>query len=436
LRNRTCFHNPNGRMGSPTNGTAPYHCCVQCAATLGCRAWTWWDGVQCALFSDVGPFGRGNCVSGTGVPQPRPPSPPKPPRPPWKPGSPNILFLQCDEMDGRVLDPDHPLSRVTTMPNLEALAKRGVNFVRAYAANPICACSRSSTFTGRFSSSIRAFSNVKSLTATIGKPDVADPNCASIIGYSSEWCVEQGRLANVSGTGTINTALAATGYDVHLFGKMDTGGGSTMMPPGATASGYHVANHADWRHDAPIMGLYYPGCTVHSWARGANITRPAFVPLEQQGNRWVDDDRPQGGPYPGDWKAVSECVKFLEAWTPADGPFALYCSVVDPHPPFWSRSTPTDPGSPLLSPGDPGHAWIDQVNETALNLTLRAIPWAQTRAEIHPADWYTSVTDGVEISPSSRPFHDRALAQRLTRAYHGQTAETDYVSARPTDGLR
>ena len=34
-----------------------------------------------------------------------------------------------------------------------------------------------------------------------------------------EWCVEQGRLSNVSATGTINTALAAAGYTVHLYGK-------------------------------------------------------------------------------------------------------------------------------------------------------------------------------------------------------------------------
>ena len=95
---------------------------------------------------------------------------------------PNLLFLQCDEMDGRVLDPTHPLSKVTKMPHLEALAARGVNFIRAYTVNPLCAPSRASTFTGRYASSIRAFSNVKSLTATIGNPDEPDPICADIIG--------------------------------------------------------------------------------------------------------------------------------------------------------------------------------------------------------------------------------------------------------------
>ena len=291
LRNATCFNNRAGRLQpDPPNTTEPAGCCKACVETQGCASWTHWNGVQCALFSDVGPeFPCSDGVSGTGgTPAPPPPLPP-----PSKRGAKSILFLQCDEMDGRVLDPTHPLSRVTSMPHIEALAARGVNFIRAYTANPICACSRASTFTGRYSSSIRAFSNVKSLTATIGHPHIPDPECASIIGYSPEWCVEQGRLANVSAKGTINTAIAAAGLAVHLFGKMDTGGGRTMLPPGATASGYHVAHHADWRHTAPIEGLYYPGCSLHSWARGANITRPAFVPLEQQGNSWIQDDRPQ-----------------------------------------------------------------------------------------------------------------------------------------------
>ena len=183
--------------------------------------------------------------------------------------------------------------------------------------------------------------------------------------------------------------------------------------------------------------------------------------------------------------------------------------MVDPHPPFWSRRTPTPPNSSLLSPGDPGNAWISQVNTTALNITLEDIPWNQTRAQIHPAvrvlgpwpqhlpsvtqpiqqqrglshrflclragqgdlrgrvdpgggplvrapppvvpwkqqrglshrgscvlqDWYTSVTDGVEIGPASQPFHDRALAQRLTTAYHGQTAETDYMMGLVMDAM-
>ena len=66
---------------------------------------------------------------------------------PTKPMRRNILFLQCDEMDGRVLDPSHPLSKVTKMPHLRKLAARGVNFVRGYCENPLCAPSRAGMHT-------------------------------------------------------------------------------------------------------------------------------------------------------------------------------------------------------------------------------------------------------------------------------------------------
>ena len=74
------------------------------------------------------------------------------------------------------------------------------------------------------------------------------------------------------------------------------------------------------------------------------------------------------------------------------------------------------------------------MNESALNDTLATIPWLP-REKTHPADWYTSVTDGVEMGPDSAPFGDWPLAHRLTRAYHGQTAETDYMMGMILDAL-
>ena len=44
----------------------------------------------------------------------------------------NILFLQSDQMDGRVLDPESPLWNIAALPNLRALASEGINFVNTY----------------------------------------------------------------------------------------------------------------------------------------------------------------------------------------------------------------------------------------------------------------------------------------------------------------
>ena len=58
--------------------------------------------------------------------------------------APNILFLMTDQMQGRVLDPDHPCQT----PNFDRLAARGVRLPRAYTPNAVCSPARASLMTG------------------------------------------------------------------------------------------------------------------------------------------------------------------------------------------------------------------------------------------------------------------------------------------------
>lgn len=58
---------------------------------------------------------------------------------------PNVLFLMTDQMQGRVLDPDH----VCKTPHFDALAARGMRFTRAYTPNAVCSPARASLMTGR-----------------------------------------------------------------------------------------------------------------------------------------------------------------------------------------------------------------------------------------------------------------------------------------------
>jgi arylsulfatase A-like enzyme len=60
------------------------------------------------------------------------------------PSTPNVLFLMCDGMQGRILDPGHP----THTPNIDALAALGTRILRAYSPNPICSPARASLMTG------------------------------------------------------------------------------------------------------------------------------------------------------------------------------------------------------------------------------------------------------------------------------------------------
>ncbi len=58
--------------------------------------------------------------------------------------APNILFLMTDQMQGRVLDPDHPC----LTPNFDRLAARGVRLPKAYTPNAVCSPARASLMTG------------------------------------------------------------------------------------------------------------------------------------------------------------------------------------------------------------------------------------------------------------------------------------------------
>jgi len=63
----------------------------------------------------------------------------------------NVLFIMCDQLRWDYLScAGHP-SLAT--PNIDALAKRGVRFDRAYVQSPICGPSRMSFYTGRYVSS-------------------------------------------------------------------------------------------------------------------------------------------------------------------------------------------------------------------------------------------------------------------------------------------
>ena len=256
---------------------------------------------------------------------------------------PNLLFLQCDEMDGRVLDPSHPLSRVTSMPHLTGLAERGVNFVRTYAENPLCAPSRASTWTGRRTASIRTWNNVKALTTMIDAPTVADATCASVVGYGDEWCVAEGKKQNISSLGSIRHALVALGYRVQLYGKMDTGGGVCRPEvDDCIANGYHDTGNWTAALNGPPPLTYFHGDLIHSWAGAAGISKAVFQPLVAE-NGWINESNPNGGPFAHDWPTIRQCVDWIGALDSSskigkDSPWALYCSICDPHPPYFVGS--------------------------------------------------------------------------------------------------
>jgi hypothetical protein len=112
------------------------------------------------------------------------------------PPPPNILFLMCDSMDGRVIDPTSPVSKMVATPNLDQLATTGVNFIRTYAASPQCVPSRTSMLAGRRTDQIRAFSNGNGLA---GDPSgKLDKMCLKV--YDREVCESWATTQRVNST--------------------------------------------------------------------------------------------------------------------------------------------------------------------------------------------------------------------------------------------
>ena len=60
----------------------------------------------------------------------------------------NFLFIMCDQLRADYLSCyGHPTLET---PHIDALAKRGVKFTRAYCQSPVCGPSRGSFYTGRY----------------------------------------------------------------------------------------------------------------------------------------------------------------------------------------------------------------------------------------------------------------------------------------------
>jgi len=139
----------------------------------------------------------------------------------------NILFIQCDSMDGRVMGcMGHPAMRRAT-PHLDALAAGGVLFGNTYSNNPICVPSRASMWSGQWTHHCEGWNNYKGLE---------------------------------SDAATFRTRLDEAGYLTQTFGKTDYLSGShtirARVTPWTRAAGIPRPSYRDHpptlrEHDQP-----------------------------------------------------------------------------------------------------------------------------------------------------------------------------------------
>ena len=298
---------------------------------------------------------------------------------------PNILFLMCDSMDGRVVDPSSPISKRVATPTLDSLAATGVNFIRTYAASPQCVPSRTTMLAGRRTDQIRAFSNGNGLA---GDPSTGGLDSTCVKDYDEQTCAEWAKSQNVSST--FFDALApvyAAGNAVEgdectlcVMGKVDVGQNIlTRYGPSATADGWHG------------------GPTLSILTRAADIrkpTKPDPRKITNDTDNYVHQE---------DWKMHTECIEWLQAegaarrrrsrqlgassssssspWSFSSSsssppPWFLYCSLNIPHPPFNTNAT-----------------WLASVDEAAVRAAKPV--WPANVSSYHPHDAYMSVSKAV-----------------------------------------
>ncbi len=186
-------------------------------------------------------------------------------------GRPNVIFVQTDSWDGRVLGclGHAPMKRAT--PHVDRLAERGVMFRNAYSSHPICCPSRANLWSGRYTYHCESWNNYKGLEA---------------------------------GTDTLLEHLRAAGYQFPNarggLGKLDY-----------------------------LSGSHTQLARVSAWTGPADIQLPVIrmgapVILES------DEARV----HQSDWAAVDRARRFLSRHAHDPEPFFLYVGIEAPHPAF------------------------------------------------------------------------------------------------------
>ncbi len=189
---------------------------------------------------------------------------------------PNLLYIFADQL--RYHSTGLGGERQTSTPNIDRLARDGVNFTDAISNTPVCTPYRAIMLTGRYAHACGPFTNF------IRLPD--DER-------------------------TVGELLKAQGYNTGYIGKWHLSGarGVEYEPPGAGRHGFdHWASFAfNHRHNKDV---YY-----------ADGPEPV----------WGDGYQTDG--------ETERAIKFIERQTPKE-PFCLFVSWGPPHPPYAAWNMP------------------------------------------------------------------------------------------------
>lgn len=207
---------------------------------------------------------------------------------------PNILFLMTDQMQGRVLDPDHPCRT----PNFDRLAARGVRFTRAYTPNAVCSPARASLMTGLLPHN----HGVLYVTHTV------DDDQACLRTNHPHWAQQ----------------LVANGYRTGYFGKWHVERSGNLEEFGWQVNG---AEGSALLHAAEAATQEQRAAATYSLERILDQP-PGYRPMRFYGVTSVPPEARGLG------VRTQLALDFLDDVLTDDDPWCCFVSVLEPHDPF------------------------------------------------------------------------------------------------------
>ncbi len=231
---------------------------------------------------------------------------------------PNVLILMTDQMQGRVLDPEHPCRT----PHLDRLAARGVRFPRAYTPNAICSPARASLMTGLLPHS-HGVTTVNHCTH--------DYEC-TLQEDKPHWAQR----------------LQAAGYRTGLFGKWHVERTDELERYGWEVN--NVQSSAAWRQRRQALNEGRES----GFERQVMLDEPAgYTPARLYGLTRVEPERRGMG------VSCSLAAEFLAESCGRDRPWCCFVSVTEPHDPFDTSQSMLDTYD--LAGIEPPANWFDDL---------------------------------------------------------------------------
>lgn len=230
----------------------------------------------------------------------------------------NVLFIMCDQLRADYLSCyGHP--RIDT-PNIDALARRGVRFTRAYVQGSVCGASRMSYYTGRYVSSHGSIWNFVPLS--IGQKTLGDhlrPHgiCCAVVGKTHvEADVEGARRLGLDISRGPGLLAMEGGFEPYA---RDDG----VWPPGFKVTGNR---YCDWLRERGYGG-------DNPWHDYANSGRgPNGEILTGWQMRWADRPAAIAEPHSETPYTTDRAIDFMRE--AGNAPWVLHLSYIKPHWPY------------------------------------------------------------------------------------------------------